>query len=246
MFNTQHILYMVISAIISAGLLVFFALRVKEEKTKIQILKIFAIVTVIIHYSDLWYGFFANGGEETISSTHILPVYPCNVMMWLLLVASLIKNKNSLAFRVIAEFCSFGGIVCGFIGILLNANFDANPTLADYYVLKGMLSHSTMLFGCIYLIVGKFIKIRVFNALSITLGLATFVVCGLLVNGLYSLFGMESPDGMFLNSNPYFPVSPILLGLVAILFLFGVLALYERRLPLEERWYYILKKKFKK
>lgn len=246
MFNLQHILYMVISTFLTVALLVVFALRVKEDKTKNLILKIFAILTVIIHYSDLWYGFFANGGEETISSTHILPMYPCNVVMWMLLIASLIKNKKSAIFRVLAEFCFYGGIVCGVIGILLNANFDSTPTLADYYVLKGMLSHSTMLFGCIYMLVGKFIKIRVFNALSVTLGMASFVVCGLIVNGLYSIFGMQSPDGMFLYSNPYFPVSPMILGVLAVIILFGVLALYERRLPVEERWYTLLKKKFNK
>jgi len=166
--------------------------------------------------------------------------------MWMLLIASLIKNKKSAIFRVLAEFCFYGGIVCGVIGILLNANFDSTPTLADYYVLKGMLSHSTMLFGCIYMLVGKFIKIRVFNALSVTFGLASFVVCGLIVNGLYSIFGMQSPDGMFLYSNPYFPVSPMILGVLAVIILFGVLALYERRLPVEERWYTLLKKKFNK
>lgn len=237
---------MVISSILTIGLLVVFALFVKEKNTKNLILKIFAILTVILHYSDLFYGFFANGGEETISSTHILPMYPCNVVMWLLLAASLIKNKDSVIFRVIAEFCFYGGIVCGIVGILLNANFDSTPTLADYYVLKGLLSHSTMLFGCIYMLVGGFIKIRVFNALSIAIGLASFVVCGLLVNGLYSIFNMESPDGMFLRSNPYFPVSPIILGVVAVIVLFGVLALTELRLPKEERWYTLLKKRFNK
>jgi hypothetical protein len=104
-----------------------------------------------------------------------------------------------------------------------------------------MVSHSTMLFGCLYMLVGGFVKIRVFNTVSVTVGLAIFVVCGLVVNRLYEHFGMTPPDGMFLKSNPYLGVSPIILGIIAVLLLFAVLALYELRLPTEERWYTKLK-----
>lgn len=246
MFNNQHIWYMVISFTITTILLVLCGIFIKKDKNKNLILLLSAVITVAIHYSDLWYGYFANNGEETISGTHILPMYPCNVVMWMLLAASLIKNKKSIGFKLLADFCFYAGVICGVVGIMFNINFDNTPTLKDYYVLKGLLSHSTMLFGCIYMLVGKFIKIRVFNALSVTLGMASFVVCGLIVNGLYSIFGMQSPDGMFLYSNPYFPVSPMILGVLAVIILFGVLALYERRLPVEERWYTLLKKKFNK
>jgi hypothetical protein len=123
------------------------------------------------------------------------------------------------------------------VGIVLNANFDANPTLADYDILKGLLSHSTMLFGCLYLAVGRFARVRMFNTVSITFGLGSFVLCGLLVDFLYKAFGMEPPDGMFLRSNPYGDASVIVLGIIAIIVLFVLLSLWELRLPREERWY---------
>ncbi len=246
MFNNQHIWYMVISFTITAILLVLCGIFIKKDKNKNLILLLSAVITVAIHYSDLWYGYFANNGEETISGTHILPMYPCNVVMWMLLAASLIKNKKSIGFKLLADFCFYAGVICGVVGIMFNINFDNTPTLKDYYVLKGLLSHSTMLFGCIYIMVGRFIKIRVSNIIGITAGLGVFVLCGLLVNGLFALFGMESPDGMFLYSNPLFPVSPMLLGPFAILLLAGILALVELRLPKEERWYSLLKKKFAK
>lgn len=243
MFNTQHILYMVISGILTAALLVLARRNVKGEKGRDSILRFFAIITVIIHYSNLWVDYFATGGNATIENNHILPVYPCNVVMWMLLVASLIRNKKRLLFRLLAEFCFYGGTVCGIIGIALNANFGNTPTLADYDILKGMLSHSTMLFGCLYMLVGNYIKIRVFNVISVTFGLGTFVLCGIGVNRLYMHFGMVPPDGMFLRSNPYMNISPIVLGCWAILFLFFGLVLYEQRLPKEERWYYKLRAK---
>ena len=236
MFNTQHILYMVISGILTAVLLALAANYVKDDQTKNRILKFFAISTVVIHYSNLWVDYFTTGGA-TVENNQLLPVYPCNVVMWMLLVASLLQNKKRLLFQLLSEFCFYGGAICGVVGIVLNANFGNTPTLADYDILKGMLSHSTMLFGCLYMLVGGYIKIRVFNAVSVAVGLGTFVLCGMGVNALYECFGMEAPDGMWLRSNPYFSFSPMVLGIVFLIVLFCVLALWEMRLPVEERWY---------
>lgn len=241
MFNQQHILYIVISSILTVLLLALAGVFVKDDKSKNFILKLSAILTVAIHYSNLWVDYFMTEGEATIENNQILPVYPCNVVMWMLLVASLIENKDRILFHVLGDFCFYGGIVCGIIGIVLNKVYDNTPTLADYDSLKGLLSHSTMLFGCIYMKVGGFIKIRVFNALSVAIGLGTFVVCGLFVNNLYEHFGMESPDGMFLYSNPYLPVSPMVLGIGVVIVMFAILALWELRLPRQERWYVKLK-----
>ena len=242
MFNLQHILYMVISGILTALGLVLARKFAKGEKAKNFILQFSAIITVAIHYSNIWVDFFTTGGTAVVESNQILPVWPCNVVMWMLLIASLTQDKKRLRFRILGEFCFYGGTVCGVIGILLNANFANNPTLADYDILKGMLSHSTMLFGCIYLMVGGLIRVRVFNVISVLAGLGCFLLCGLGVNALYECFGMEAPDGMFLKSNPYFDMSPIPLALAAVLIMFIILALWEQRLPEEERWYTKLKR----
>lgn len=236
MFNIQHILYIVISGAITAGLLILAAKYVNDAETKNKILKFFAIITVVIHYSNLWVDYFTTGGA-TVENNQILPVYPCNVVMWMLLVASLLRNKNRLLFQMLSEFCFYGGTICGVLGIVLNMNFDNNPTLADYDVLKGLLSHSTMLFGCLYMFVGGYIKIRVFNVVSMAAGLGTFVSCGIGVNALYEHFGLEAPDGMWLNSNPYLPIPPLVLGLLFVLVLFVILHLWDMRLPEKDRWY---------
>lgn len=237
MFNTQHILYMVISGAATAALLYLARRLAKTETAKNNILKFFAILTVAIHYSNLWVDYFANGGTATIENNQILPVYPCNVVMWMLLIAALLRDKKRLIFQMLGEFCFYGGTVCGVVGIVLNVNFGNNPTLADYDILKGLLSHSTMLFGCIYMKVGGFIRVRMFNAVSVAAGLASFVVCGTAVNRLYEHFGMIPPDGMFLKSNPNLSISPIVLGIVAVALLFIGLSIRELRLPREQRWY---------
>lgn len=237
MFNTQHILYMVISGILTAALLILARRCVRNENTKNKILQLSAILTVVIHYSNLWVNYFVSGGNVTIENNHILPVYPCNVMMWMLLIASCLKDKKSLLFRFLSEFCLYGGVVCGTVGIVLNANFGNNPTLANYDILKGLLSHSTMLFGCLYLYAGGYIHIGALNALSVAGGLGIFVICGVGVNALYEACGMEAPDGMFLKSNPYIDAPPVALGLLAVAILFVILHLWELRLPREQRWY---------
>ena len=242
MFNTQHILYIVLSGILTIIFLVLAAKCVKDDKTKNRILKFFAVITVVIHYSNLWVDYFTTGGA-TVENNQILPVYPCNVVMWMLLIASLLQNRKRLLFQLLSEFCFYGGTVCGVVGIVLNANFGNTPTLADYDILKGMLSHSTMLLGCLYMLVGGYIKIRVFNAVSVAAGLGTFVLCGMGVNALYEFFGMEAPDGMWLRSNPYFSFSPMVLGIVFVIVLFCVLSLWEMRLPVEERWYHKLNRR---
>ena len=221
MFNTPHILYMVISGILTAILLVWADKFLKKQRNKDRFLTFFAIATVVIHYSDLWVYYFLNDGQVYITSVHLLPVYPCNVMMWLLLAASLIKNKNCVAFQMLGEFCFIIGTVCGIVGIAFNANYDANPTLTDYGILKGLVSHSTMLVGCLYMLSGDYIRIRLFNIVSVLAGLAVFVLCGIGVNELHDYFGMEAPDGMFLRHNPYFSCSPIwpCIGLLLVLFL---------------------------
>ena len=229
MFNTQHILYIAISGSLTALLLILATRLLKSQRQKNGFLKLFAVLTVLLHYSDIWVEFFRTGGTACVSSVHILPVYPCNVMMWMLLIAALMKDKQSLLFRMLSEFCFYGGILCGVLGIVLNENFDNNPTLTDYGVLKGLLSHSTMLLGCIYMKVGRYFTVRPTNAFSVAAGAAVFVLCGIGVNRLYDAFGMEAPDGMFLRHNPYLPCTPILPGICAIVLMYVILLLMERR-----------------
>ena len=243
MFDTTHILYMVISAVITAGLLVLAARLCKEQKQKDTVLKAAAVVTVIIHYSNLWVEYLSTG-SATVENNHLFTIYPCNVMMWALVVAAFYPKKQGTLFTMLVDFVFWVGIICGSIGIILNANYDNNPTLLDYDILKGLLSHSTMLFGCIYLAVGGYVKIRVFNVVGSATGLLGFMAIGAINNGLFEMFGLDPVNSMYLQEGPLpsMPwITPWLMGIVGIALLFGGLALYELRLPKEERWYSKLK-----
>lgn len=157
-----------------------------------------------------------------------------------------LQKRSGILFTLLSEFCFWGGIVCASIGILLNEGYAADPTLLLWKNLKSFLSHSTLILGCAYLLVGKFIKIRVFNVVSVAAGLCLFLADGFFVNMLFAVCGLPEVNAMYLLYSP-FPalpwLSPMLMGLVALALLFVGLACYELRFPKTERWYSILKNK---
>lgn len=241
MFNTAHILYMVISAVVSAVILTVCYFKVGNLKSKELVLKIFAILTVVLHFSSLYVDFF-KGEEPVAGASMLLPIHPCNIIMWLLVIVAFFKNRESTVCKILSEFTFWAGIICGTVGILVNENYANTPTLADYDVLKGLLSHSTMLIGCIYILVGKFIKIRVSNVKSVFFGLCLFIVDGVLINALYSIFGLDPCNSMYLLEPPFDTMpwlNTLVIGIIGLGICFAVTATYEKAfLPLEERWYY--------
>lgn len=240
MSDLNHVLFTLIS-FIAIGILLYLAHRyVDDGAVKDRILKTSAVITVIIHYSSLYYDYFTAGYAE-IENNMILPVYPCNIAMWALVICAFIKNRDGMFFKIIAEATFYLGTVGGIIGIVFNEAYISTPDFRDFNVLKGMLSHVTMLFGSIYLLVGKYIKIRVDNMISAVAGLAFMVVDGAILIFLFKKFGIDPPNIMFLLENP-FPELPwfntLTIGILAILLVFTVTALVERfLLPSEERWY---------
>jgi len=249
MFDLPHILYISISTLLTVGLLTVFVLYLKDEKQKRLVLKISAISTVILHYSGLYVDYFTQGYAEA-SVILLLPVYPCHIAMWFLLVTAFLKDTKSRLFKRMAEATFYLGVAGGIIGIILNENYASNPNLADWDILKGLLSHSTMLLGCLYLLVGKFIKIRVDNVISATGMLLFLLLDGVIVIGLHRLFGLNAPNCMYLLQNPYpqFPwLNTWLIGSLALALCFVITAIYEElTLKKEERWYSLLFKKAKK
>lgn len=240
MFDLTHILYMIISGLISGILLWLMHKHLKTEDKKYAALKFFAIITVIIHFSSLWVDFFSTGSAE-VENAMLLPIHPCNVCMWLLVISAFAKKKDTLAYRILTEFTFLGGCVCGFIGILLNVNYDLNPSLLNYNVLKGLLSHSTMIIGCAYLAISGIVKIRVRNVASVAAGFLLFGIDGFVINTLYAIFKLKTCNSMYLLEAPYenmpWLITPVI-GLMGVTLTFIVTALYEQIfLPPSERWY---------
>ena len=240
LFDLPHILFIVFSTLGLIIALVLCRLFIKEQNKKDLVLKIAALLTIIIHYSVLYVDYFSTGSAE-ISNTMILPMYPCNVAMWLLLIVAFYKNKESKAFNILAIITFYLGLVGGIFGIVLNEIYSSTPNLADWDVLHGLLSHVTLLLGCIYILVGGYIKIRVSNLTSIIIGLLGLLVDGYLMIGLFKLFNLDPPNIMFLleppiKAMPWF--NTYIIDLLAIVLFFIVTALCEQfTVKKEDRWY---------
>ena len=249
MFNLSHILYLVISAIATIGLLILFKFTVKKKNHKFLILKVFAILTVVLHFSTLYVDFFKTG-IATVESPQLLPIYPCNIVMWLLLICAFIKNPENKVARTVLEFTFWAGIVCGIIGVVFNENYGNNPTLTDWSVFKGLLSHSTMIFGCLYILLAGLIKIRVRNCVSVFLGLCLFLLDGFIINSLYKIFKLGECNSMYLQELPFVNapwLNVYTIGIFAIVLVFVLTILYEQLfVKKEERFTTLLKNKLKK
>ena len=159
-----------------------------------------------------------------------------------MLISSFLLDREDPVSRIIKDFTFWGGTFCGAIGTIFNINFNDNPTLANYDVLKGLLSHSTMVAGCILLFTAGFVKIRMGRGLSaVGAGLILFATCGLTVNTLFAHFGIPPCNSMYLLEAPY-PDMPWLnvysIAVISMTITFAVSALFEQfALPKEERWY---------
>lgn len=214
---------------------------IRKDSTKDIVLKSVSIAVVAIHFSSLYVDFFANKGEAVIESTQLLPIYPCNIIMWLLVIVAFMKNKESNLYKTLSEFTFLGGTFCGVIGVLFNINFLNNPDIFDYDIFKGLISHTVMVFGTIYLCVFNYVKIEVARTTkSIFWGLVLFVALGFTINTLYAIFDIPSVNAMFmleppLAALPFFNFFTI--GILGIVLVFVGLNIYERfALPKEERW----------
>ena len=247
MSDKTHILYTVISGVITAILLVACKF-IKSEKNSIRVLKASAISTVILHYSSLYVDYFTTGVAE-VSGNMLLPIYPCNIAMWLLVITAFMP-KNGKAFKMIALMTFYLGVIGGVVGIVINENYIANPNLADWDILKGLLSHSTMLFGCLYLLTGKFIKIRVSNMLTIMIGLVGMLLDGLFVIWIYRHFNLDPPNAMYLLSTPFDNIPWLTtwtIGVLAVVILFAFTVIIEQIFVKKgERWYNKIKATFTK
>ncbi|MBQ8163864.1 MAG: YwaF family protein [Clostridia bacterium] len=249
MFNLGHNLYMIISAIITIAVLILLSRFAKEQRHKDFALKFFAVLTVVIHYSSVYVSFFQTGTPE-VGVSMILPNYPCNVAMWLLLITAFMKNKNGKAFKLLAEMTFYLGVVGGILGVVVNESYASTPTFTDYEVLKGMLSHSTMLIGVLFLLVGNYIRIRVDNMVSIFSVLVLLLIDGGIIIGICKLTGYDAAElnPMYLIEKPFEDLAWLNTGTIGLISLaVGILitVTYEQiALKEEERWYTVLKNKY--
>ena len=189
----------------------FVKKRVKKEKTQNIILIASASFTILFHYSSFLFKLITGSGAMEYLSLNpnlILPIYPCNVVMWSTLIFALLKNKKSNLGILLADYIFWFGIISTLVGMLANVDFINNPTLLDYENFKSIGAHGTLLFNVLLIPVFGYNKIDVIrNLKSIIVSIIAMAIIGGYCNIVFYAIGSESMaydvNSMFLIHSPF-------------------------------------------
>lgn len=215
--------------VIAAGL-VIVKRTVKNEKAQNIILLASAVATILCHYSSLLYHHLTAGDAFTYLKHNpnlILPIYPCNVVMWSCLIYGIMKNKDSKTSKLLSDYIFWFGIFSTLVGMFANVDFIRNPTLADFDITKGIVAHATLLFNV--LLIPLFGKIKLDfvrnmnNMLISVVGMyAIGLYCNLVFEALVSSDMAYQVNSMFIIHSPFdgvdFLTYPTIAGLALMLY----------------------------
>ncbi len=222
----------ILIALITLGLW-FLKKYVKKERTQNIILAVAAVFTILFHYSILLFRLLMGAdamGYLSETPNLILPIYPCNVVMWSALIFAFLKNKKSKVGAFFADYLFWFGIVSTLVGMFANVDFINNPTLTDYANVKSIAAHATLLFNVLLLPFFGYIKIDVKrNIKNIIISVLVMAAIGGYCNLVFSALASESVacdiNSMFLIHSPFdgldFLTYPVI-ALIAIPIYFAV------------------------
>ena len=184
---------------------------VKKERTQNIIFIIAAVFTILFHYSSFIFKLLSGGNAmEYLSETPnlILPIYPCNVVMWSALIFAFIKNKRSRLGSFFVDYLFWFGIISTLVGMFANVDFIMNPTLADYENFKSITAHATLLFNILLLAIFGYVKIDVKrNIINISISILMMAIiggyCNLVFHALVSEAAAYDVNSMFLIHSPF-------------------------------------------
>ena len=243
---------------IIAALLFTVKKTVKSEKSENILLFVCAAVTIIFHYSTLIFHFLTGGPALDYlkdNANLILPIYPCNVVMWSCLIFAFMKKRDSKITRLFADYIFWFGIFSTLVGMFANVDFINNPTLADYDITKSIVAHATLLFNVLLLPLFGRIKLDFWqNMKNMLLSVLGMYVIGLYCNLVFKV--LVSPEkaydvnSMFIIHSPFedleFLKYPIISAIALLLYfiLFTVCDIVKNKKG--ERWFDKVSKALKK
>ena len=235
--GTLMLFNFILVALIAVGLWLVKKL-VKSERTQNIILLAAAIFTILFHYSSFIFKLLlGENAMEYLGETPnlILPIYPCNVVMWSALIFSLLKNKKSRIGSFFSDYLFWFGIISTLVGMFANVDFIMNPTLSDYENVKSIVAHATLLFNVLLLPLFGYIKTDVKRNIT-NIIISIFVMagiggyCNLVFHALVSEAAAYDVNSMFLIHSPFegvgFLTYPVI-SLIAIPIYFAVFVICD-------------------
>ena len=229
MYQLFIINFAVIAAIVIA--LIILKKKIKTEKGKYWLLLVSSILTIVCHYSSLIYHLIVDGTciDFLMDNPNlVLPIYPCNCVMWCCLILGIIKKKDSKLGSYLIDYIFFFGAVAGVIGLFANIDFFKNPTLANYDVTKCVFSHGFMLFNTLLLPVFGFVRIDfkkniIHTAIFVLMMLVIGAYCSLLITVIDDYSAAYNYNSMFLLHSPFdglpFLVYPFIAAVAFVLYI---------------------------
>lgn len=226
-----------IMILIIVGLLFFARKIIKTERGQNIVLISAALGTVLLHYSVLIYYAFAGGAVQYLKETPnlILPIYPCNIVMWSAVIFGFLGNKKSKFASFLSDYVFWFGLISALVGMFANVDFIRNPTFADFHIAKSVVAHGTLLFNILLLPLFGYVKMDLFrNMRSILISILEMLVIGFYCNLIFSALVSEAAaydvNSMFLLHSPFegldFLTYPVI-ALIAIPIYFIVFAVCE-------------------
>lgn len=211
-----------------AVLLFLVKKTVKSEKGHNILLLSAAAVTILFHYSSfIFRAIKGEGAVEYIGENPnlILPIYPCNVVMWSCLILGLMKNKDSRLYSLLSDYIFWFGIFSTLVGMFANVDFIMNPTLADYEITKSIVAHATLLFNVLLLPIFGRVRIDFFknmkNMILSVIGMYVIgLYCNLVFRALVSNEAAYDVNSMFIIHSPFEGASFLTYPIIAIIALF--------------------------
>jgi hypothetical protein len=243
------IIFNVILLLIISAALIAVKKWVHSERAKRAVLLIAPLVTIAVHYSSfLYHSLFTGTGVAYLSETPnlILPIYPCNVVMWCALFYGLLANKDRKLSLFLSDYIFWFGIASTLVGMFANMDFIANPTLADYEVTKSILAHATLLFNVLLIPVLGLLRPSFFrNMRNMVLSVIAMCLIGLYCNLVFEvLVSYEKAydvNSMFIIHSPFSDIPflryPVIASL-GLVFYFAVFTVCDiMKAPRGQRWF---------
>ena len=204
------------------------------EKIERFIFLISPIATILCHYSSLIYTLFTGGDAIAYVSSNpnlILPIYPCNIVMWCALFYGFVKNTNGKLALLLSDYIFWFGVASTLVGMFANVDFIMNPTLSDWEVAKSILAHATLLFNVLLIPIYGRLKPNFFrNITDIFISVIVMYAIGLYCNFIFTvLVSAEAAydvNSMFIIHSPFEGVAFLRYPIIALLALVIYLAIF--------------------
>lgn len=255
-------LFNFIQLIIIALLLFTVKKTVRTDRAQRALLFISPVVTILFHYSSFIFCCITGGDATDYLRNNpnlILPIYPCNVVMWSCLILPFIKNRDSKLNHLLTDYVFWFGIFSTLVGMFANVDFINNPTLADYEIVKSIVAHATLLFNVLLLPLFGRIRIDVNrNMKNMILSVIGMYVIGLYCNLVFRVLVSSDEaydvNSMFIIHSPFdgldFLTYPIIALAALVLYFILFFTCDFIKHPKGERWfdsvYKVLKNKKEK